>query len=440
MVHATEAANDNDEIIQSMATDSNHVTMTTDLVDEAISFFESFHLLNDLNKHGITSTPNDHFNQEQCPAPTLHGNVINLGWRSPLEVLTGSTPDISILLRFGWWDPVLFHQDDSAWPSESTELSGRIVGVAEHVGHAMTWEVLSDDTQKVLHCANVRPDNDPAAPNKHLCSYGGDDYPPPDFIKAHTGPTVVKSDGESAPEPAPENGEPVSHENGETASKGTHMPIVDASDLIGRTFLTDNEDGSKHRARIVQAIEEHEDATAKQSNRVKFVCSMNDDEYEEIMSYNDIVQHIEASSSDGEVMWQFKQIIGHEGPITNNYPSWKGSTWNVRVEWENGEISDEPLTAIAADDPVTCAIYARENNLLPQPGWKQFKGIAKRQKKLFRMVKRHTALSFHRVREAIAAKIISFHHIQGTANPADVVSKYWYYGYVWKLLQPILYG
>jgi hypothetical protein len=52
--------------------------------------------------------------------------------------------------------------------------------------------------------------------------------------------------------------------------------------------------------------------------------------------------------------------------------------------------------------------------------------------------KRHTALSFHRVREAIAAKFISFHHIKGKDNPADVVSKHWSYGCIWKLLQPIL--
>jgi len=33
------------------------------------------------------------------------------------------------------------------------------------------------------------------------------------------------------------------------------------------------------------------------------------------------------------------------------------------IEWENGEITSEPLTIIAADDPVTCAIYAKENGL-----------------------------------------------------------------------------
>jgi hypothetical protein len=53
--------------------------------------------------------------------------------------------------------------------------------------------------------------------------------------------------------------------------------------------------------------------------------------------------------------------------------------------------------------------------------------------------KRHTALSFHRVREAIAAGFIAFHHIPGSRNPADVLSKHWSYGCVWSILQPLLF-
>jgi hypothetical protein len=47
------------------------------------------------------------------------------------------------------------------------------------------------------------------------------------------------------------------------------------------------------------------------------------------------------------------------------------------VEWEDNSITTEPLGIIAADNPVTCAIYAREQDLLSIPGWKQFRTIAK---------------------------------------------------------------
>jgi hypothetical protein len=35
---------------------------------------------------------------------------------------------------------------------------------------------------------------------------------------------------------------------------------------------------------------------------------------------------------------------------------------------------------------VTCAVYARKHGLLEEEGWKRFKGIAKREKKMLRMV------------------------------------------------------
>jgi hypothetical protein len=62
---------------------------------------------------------------------------------------------------------------------------------------------------------------------------------------------------------------------------------------------------------------------------------------------------------------------------------------------ENGEITKEPLSIIAVDDPVTCAIYARENGLLDQPGWKRCKRIAKTEKKFTHMVNQAKLKSFH---------------------------------------------
>ena len=53
--------------------------------------------------------------------------------------------------------------------------------------------------------------------------------------------------------------------------------------------------------------------------------------------------------------YRFRSTIGHQSPLLASDPDWKGSKYNVQVEWETGEITFEPLSIIAADgyDPVT---------------------------------------------------------------------------------------
>ena len=53
--------------------------------------------------------------------------------------------------------------------------------------------------------------------------------------------------------------------------------------------------------------------------------------------------------------------------------------------------------------------------------------------------KRHTALAFHRVREAIASGYIIFAFIPGKINPADILSKHWTYRTVWPMLKALLF-
>ena len=45
-------------------------------------------------------------------------------------------------------------------------------------------------------------------------------------------------------------------------------------------------------------------------------------------------------------LYRFKAIIGHQGPLLASDPDWKGSKYNVQVEWETGEITFEPLSVV----------------------------------------------------------------------------------------------
>ena len=60
---------------------------------------------------------------------------------------------------------------------------------------------------------------------------------------------------------------------------------------------------------------------------------MNEEQYEEIMSYNEILQHIE---QDAEIVWKFKRISAHEGPLGRTHPQYKGSKYNVKLNGRMG--------------------------------------------------------------------------------------------------------
>jgi hypothetical protein len=284
------------------------------------------------------------------------------------SLATGSTNDISPLLQFRWYEPVYYKVDDSHFPSDSQKKRGCWVGIAEHVGHAMTFKILTDDTRKIIYRSNIQSALDPQSHNLRLDPLNDDDSVKP-IIKSRHDSTAH---GEEKP-----------------------MPVIDPNDLIGRTFLMpQQEDGQRFRARIVRALEDHEANLGKESDRIQFVCSVNDDQFEDIISYQELLDSLEAQEDGEGNVWKFRCITAHQGPLTQHDKDYKGSKYNVMIEWENGEITTEPLSIIAADDHVTCAIYARDNNLLELDGWKWFKGIARHEQKFKRMVNQAKLRSF----------------------------------------------
>ena len=313
-----------------------------------------------------------------------HSAVESLGWRTPIETLTGTTPDISVLLRFHFYEKVYYKTQEPSFPSDSPESLGHMVGIAEHVGHAMTYKVLDPATNSVLYRSELRTAETTHDPNKSLAASDGEESTPP---------TVIKSRSDKL-DNVPTNDLSLIYDRDEKLKSDDDKALVHNRDLIGRTFLLEpDDDGYVRRAKIVDLIDKHDEATTNRPDHIQFRVSVNDDEYQDVMAYNEILERLEADSENPTV-WKFKRITGHQGPLHPNHPSYMGSKYNVTMEWENGEITPEPLSVIAKDDPVACAIYARDNNLLELDGWKRFKSIAKKQKKLLRMVNQAKLRSF----------------------------------------------
>jgi hypothetical protein len=157
-----------------------------------------------------------------------------------------------------------------------------------------------------------------------------------------------------------------------------NMPGYSPHDLIHRSFLDlPSEDGQRFRFRIIKVIADHMEKLDKQPEKVKFLVESKEGGYEKILGYNEILSCLDEENISSEDMNKFKNITAHQGPLYPNDPNSKGSKFNVLIEWEDGDITYEPLDTIAADDPVTCALYAKRNDLLNTPGWKRYKRIAR---------------------------------------------------------------
>ena len=105
-----------------------------------------------------------------------------------------------------------------------------------------------------------------------------------------------------------------------------------------------------------------------------------------IISYNQVLNYLEEDNQEDESLYKFRAITDHHGPLRKSDPNYHGSLYNVMVEWETGEITEELLSIIAQDDPVTCAAIAKEHNLLHLPRWNELEHIAKHQKTLTRAI------------------------------------------------------
>ena len=127
----------------------------------------------------------------------------------------------------------------------------------------MTYKILTDDTSKVIYRSSLRPAMSPMDRNKRADLLDGEELTP----------TLKSPDGER--------------------SQAKPLPVFDPSELIGRTFLMQHKgDGEPATAKIIREITERDTKLADQPERKRFLASVNDDEFQEVVTYNEILDHI----------------------------------------------------------------------------------------------------------------------------------------------------
>jgi hypothetical protein len=80
------------------------------------------------------------------------------------------------------------------------------------------------------------------------------------------------------------------------------------------------------------------------------------------------------SEPDNIIEWKFIRIASHRF-VNRNYKLHDGCCCNVRVDWENGETTEQPVNHMIEEAGIFMAKYAFENGLLDTTPWKKCKAI-----------------------------------------------------------------
>ena len=314
-------------------------------------------------------------------SPTLQGIY-------PGQALQGTTPDISFMLHSSFYESVYYRIDSSEpdfnFPSSSNDNKGYWAGFAANQGDSLTWRTITEDTQRIIICSGIQSSLSTTT-NQCLASPSGEGTTLPFSI-----PYPQHSKNSLPLDPFDESTanfeQFVNSQSGEDEDNPIPMANIDIPIPFGSSFLLPPEDNGEHHMAKIIDIDHH----GPPLEDMKFKLKINKDQAEEIMSYNQLMDYIQ-KGTDGEedldLLFKFKDILAHQGPLESTDPNHKGSKYNVMVEWEPGEVTYEPLTLISKEDPINCAVYAKKHDLLDTTGWNYPKRHAKISKRPIRAVK-----------------------------------------------------
>ena len=120
------------------------------------------------------------------------------------------------------------------------------------------------------------------------------------------------------------------HDDGATSSKP--LPEFNPDDLVERTFLLPpGDNGERLIAKVTRkVVEDIEQADGERVQKLSFILGIGNGKLEEIISYNQLEDHLEAADNDyneiSDDLFKFRALIGHEGPSSQQTPIGKDAS------------------------------------------------------------------------------------------------------------------
>ena len=287
--------------------------------------------------------------------------------------------------------------DEASFPANPNEALGRFIGIAEVVGATVTFRILTEEMKVIARSVVRTATKSGAYQNQRANELAPQLAPKPvtndlktkDEANPITVETVTEEDenneGDDDDAKVNFNAEPEETQKTflktameDAVKNGQDLPTIDVAEILGRTFITTpDHEGEQHRAKIMEA-EFLQDRTADGAQPlIRFKCQVGNDHFDEIMTYNRMLQWCDQHKDDGEFFSRLLSIQNHRK---------HNGKWQVLVEWASGSCDWNNMADIFRDDPVTVSMCAQKKKLLDTDGWKSCKRYTKREKVIGRMI------------------------------------------------------
>jgi hypothetical protein len=239
-------------------------------------------------------------------------------------------------------EPVLYAKYDGKFPSDCTELKWRFVGIAENVGHSMTYKILTED-DKIIHQAVARS----ARKGGGFANKRADrEAPKRDPTSKVTPITVNEDKDEESNEEGDSafiksiNEEIVKSLHKDRVNRGELLPTIDSTGLLGRTFIPDlDKEGEQTQARVEGVNLMNQQTADGKEELYKFRCKVGEKTFEHIMTYNKMLECCNCNL-DKDNMYQIEAIIGHKKDSKA-----KGG-YQLHVRWASGETTWQDVSPL----------------------------------------------------------------------------------------------
>jgi len=312
------------------------------------------------------------------PLYSLHG-------RTPFEVLTGNTPDITEYISYQWYQPVWYH-DHTSFPNTIKHI-GRWIGVAHNVGQALCFWVLPESDRPIAR-STVQPltNNNLRDPNvlSQLHSYDlsvrkklGDDLATDEALSFEIGSEELQrtlqdadDDGHFIPV-EPEASKPDADDfDEETYSHFTSAEVLlpkgdyqHIAKVLGRKRDESGQPIGHYHPNPILDTTIHEvqfpDGTIQEYSTnviAEALYTQVDHEGNRWLLLDEIISH--EKSQDAPTMEQLR--------VSNQRYTTKGLT--LCCKWKDGSTSWEALKDLRASNPIEVAEYAEITCIVRQTG------------------------------------------------------------------------